>query len=244
MKATESDSSPAGRRAAPARRWLAVTGVLLLALSVWPLGQLASRHLFAETIQFFAVAIVVPALVVLGARPAPRAGRLPFAGAIAVGALFAAGCLLWRLPPVLDALARRPLLRVPELASMLLAGVALWLQLVGSGPSAARLSRTQRAAVAAVPMWSVWAIGYVLGFANHPVIHAYDLSGSLGVVSDQELSAALTWAISGACFIPVIAVTMLGWLRDSGAPGPGPAEEQAVRGAMTVRGWTRAPRSR
>lgn len=227
------------------RRLLTVAGIAFLVLSVLPLETIVPRYLFAESIQFCAVAMVIPALVVLGAPWTPRRGRLALRGALAAGAVFVGVCLLWRLPPVLDALARHPVLQVPELVTLLLAGTGLWLQLVNSPSSATRITRPQRAAVAALAMWSIWVIAYVLGFANHPVIHAYDQSGSLGAVTDQEITAALTWAVSGACFIPVICVTLLGWLRDSGAPGAGSVEEQAIaHGAPAVRGWGRAPRSR
>jgi Cytochrome c oxidase caa3 assembly factor (Caa3_CtaG) len=228
-------------------RWVAAAGGVLLVLCVMPLELIVRQYLFAESIQFCAFAMAIPALLVLGAPwVPPHRGRLSFGGALAVGAVFAAVCLAWRLPPVLDALARNPVLQVPELATLLLAGTGLWLQLAGS-PSRAGLGRTQRAAVAALAMWSVWVIAYVLGFANHAVIHAYDLSGS-GAVTDQELSAFLLWAVSGACFIPVIGVTMLGWLRDSSGPGAGSAEEAdaepGMRGVPAVRGWGRPPRSR
>jgi cytochrome c oxidase assembly factor CtaG len=189
--------------------------------------------------------MVIPALAVLGAPWTPRQGRLAFGGAMAAGVVYVGVCLLWRLPPVLDALARHPILRLPELMTLLLAGTVLWLQLVNSPASAPRLTRPQRAAVAALAMWSTWVIAYVLGFANHAVIHAYDLSGSLGAVADQEIAAALTWAVAGACFIPVISVTLLGWVQDSSAAGAGPAEETpAGRDVPAVRGWGRAPRSR
>ncbi len=220
-----------------------MAGGVLLVLAVVPLEMIVRRYLFAESIQFCAFAMAIPALLALGAPWAPRLGRLSFGWAMAVGVVFTGVCLLWRLPPVLDALARHPVLQLPEAVTLLLAGTSLWLQLVGS--AAVRLTRTQRAAVAALVMWSIWAIAYVLGFANHAVIHAYDPAGSLGAVTDQELSAALTWAVSGACFIPVISVTLLGWLRDSAAAGPGPAEETpAGRGVPAVRGWGRPPRAR
>lgn len=227
------------------RGWLAVAGGVLLVLCVLPLEMIVREYLFAESIQFCAFAIVIPSFLVTGAPWAPRRARLPFGGAMAVGVVFAGLCLLWRLPPVLDALARHPVLQVAELGTLLAAGIWLWLQLAGSPSSAARLPRPQRAAVAALAMWSIWAIAYVLGFANHAVIHGYDESGSFRTVTDQELSAALMWALSGASFIPVIAVTMLGWLRDSTAPGDGsPDDLPAGRGVPAVRGWGRLPRSR
>jgi cytochrome c oxidase assembly factor CtaG len=233
------------RHARWAGRWLAVAGGVLLVLGVMPLELLVREYLFAESVQFSAFAIVIPSLLVLGAPWVPRRARLPFGGAMAVVVAFAGGCLLWRLPPVLDALAGHPALRVAELGTLLLAGTLLWLQLAGSPSSPATLTRTQRAGLAALAMWSVWVIAYVLGFANHAVIHGYDSAGTLGVVADQEISAALLWALSGACFIPVIAVTLLGWLRDGVTPGAGPAEETPTgRAVPAVRGWGRPPRSR
>lgn len=245
MEIVEAGTSRTPRYTRPLRSLLLAVGVAALVLSVLPLETILRRYLFAESIQFCAFAMVVPALVVLGAPWMPRRGRLTFGGAMAAGVVYVGVCLLWRLPPVLDALARHPVLQLPELMTLLPAGTVLWLQLVNSPASAARLTRPQRAAVAALAMWSTWAIAYVLGFANHAVIHAYDLSGSLGAVADQEITAALLWAVSGACFISVIAVTMLGWLRDSSAPGAGSAEETpAGRSAPMVRGWGRAPYSR
>ena len=237
-------TSRAARRVRRPGHWLAAAGGVLLVLSVLPLETIVGRYLFAQSIQFCAFAMVIPALAVLGAPWTPRQGRLAFGGAMAAGVVYVGACLLWRLPPVLDALARHPVLQLPELMTLLLAGTVLWLQLVNSPTSAPRLTRPQRAAVAALAMWSTWVMAYLLGFANHAVIHAYDLSGSPGAVADQEIAAALTWAVAGACFIPVISVTLLGWLRDSVA-GAGPAEETpAGRSVPAVRGWGRAPRSR
>ena len=225
--------------------WPAVAGLVLVFLAAVLPELTAGRYLYVETIQFTAYAIVIPALVVLGAPWTPRFARLPLRGAVAVAAVYIGVCLAWRLPPALDALARHPVLQVPEFVTLLMAGLTLWLQLVGSPSSPARLTRPQRAAVALIPMWSVWVIAYVLGFADHAVVSGYDVSGTLGAVTDQEITAILTWAISGACFVPVIAVTMLTWLRDSGTPGlAADGERPPALGLPVVRGWGRAPRAR
>src|SRR5437868_1158008 len=63
---------------------------------------------------------------------------------------FVGVCLAWRLPPVMDALARQPALIVAEAVTLLAAGAALWLEIVDSPPVAPRLPRPQRAAVAAL----------------------------------------------------------------------------------------------
>src|SRR5215831_18210543 len=130
--------------------------------------------------------------------------------------VFMAVCLVWRLPAVIDALARRPALVPLEAVTLLVAGAALWLELVDSPPVAPRLPRPQRAAVAALAMWSIWIVAYVLGFATHAVFHAYRATGGgLGAVADQEIAVGLLWAVAGCCFVPVVIANMLGWLKDS-----------------------------
>jgi len=160
--------------------------------------------------------------------------------------VFMAVCLVWRLPAVIDALARRPALVALEAVTLLVAGAALWLELVDSPPVAPRLPRPQRAAVAALAMWSIWIIAYVLGFATHAVFHAYRATGGgLGAVADQEIAVGLLWAVAGCCFVPVVIANMLGWLKDSED-----ADEEFQRvfrdenERAMVRGWGTRPRRR
>jgi cytochrome c oxidase assembly factor CtaG len=222
------------------RPWLAAAGVaLIVACLVPPLSGLARRYLFVESIQFCAFALAAPALIALGApwrllpgraaRLAPRlAPRL--AGArqhwtsfiVTLSYLIAwvVLCLFWRLPSVLDGLARHPVLVLPEALTLGAAGLGLWLELVPAPaaiqPSAPRRSRPERAFVAALAMWSVWAIAYVLGFAHDSVVHAYDQAGShLGTVTDQEITTFLLWAAAGVAFAPVVFTALLTWLRQS-----------------------------
>jgi len=248
---------PAGHQAAVPpqprwRRWLpAVAIALVFACLLPPLSLLARRYLLAESIQFCVFAMAAPALIVLGApwrlvrspgggthladRLAAgrrrRASSLPALGYLVAWVVI---CLGWRLLPVLDALARHPALVAAELLSLLAAGTLLWLELADSPPFAPRLAYPQRAGVAALAMWSIWAIAYVLGFAAHSVVPAYDGAGNhLSPVADQEITAFLLWAVAGACFIPVIFVTLLTWLKEgaeaAGEPA-GPTEPAGVRG--------------
>ncbi len=175
----------------------------------------------------------------LADRLAARRRRRPsFARAAGFLAWWAACCLCWRLPSVLDALARYPALCLAELAMLVLAGVGLWLELVNSRPLAPRLTRPRRAAIAALAMWSIWVIAYVLGFARGSVVHGYDGAGSsLPTVVDQEITAFVLWLAAACCFVPVIFVSLLTWLRDGADPGEKPA-------TSGVRGWGRPPRER
>jgi cytochrome c oxidase assembly factor CtaG len=253
VSATTADSHPQAAAAAPGRRrWLAVTGlVLVLACLLPPLLLLAHRYVFVETIQFTVFAMAGPALIVLGAPwrflhlsgPASRlaahrrAKRSIMRAAFVLAAFFAV-CLFWRLIPVVDALARHPLLILPEAAALLLAGTALWLELVPSPPLEPRLPRPQRALIAALAMWSTWAVAYVIGFSAHQLFTAYDpAGGGLGAVADQELAVALTWAVAGFCFIPVVIVTMLGWVTSN---DPDEEFQRIFRDGQdraAVRGW-------
>ena len=250
------------------RRLLGVTGlVLVLACLLPPLDTLARRYVFAESLQFCVFAMASPALIVLGApwrflrlsRPtgpgepgpadrlaAARRGSRSFGRAAVFLVAFVAVCLAWRLPPVMDALARQPALVVPEALTLLAVGAGLWLELVDSPPLAPRLPRLGRAAVAALAMWSTWAVAYVLGFAGHAMFHAYDAAaGSLSAVADQEIAVGLVWAVAGACFVPVVITSMLGWLT-----GGEDADEEFQRvfrdenQRATVRGWAPRPRRR
>ena len=234
------------------RAWLpAVAAALVVICLVPPLGPAARRYLFVESVQFCVFALAAPALVVLGApwRQLRLAGagarrrRTSFVAALAALIAWVAICLCWRLPPVLDGLARHPALVAPEAVTLWAAGAGLWLELVPSPPLAPRVTPPQRACLAALAMWSIWGIAYVLGFASGAVVHAYDHAGShLSTVSDQEITAFVLWAAAGAAFIPVIFAAVMGWLKD----GAGPAEEPASGPLSTgVRGWgTRPARGR
>ena len=112
---------------------------------------------------------------------ARRLDRPSFARAVGFCVWWVGDCVCWRLPPVLDALARHPALILAAWATLSSAGIGLWLELVNSPPLTPRLSRPRRAAIAALAMWSTWAIAFVLGFARGPVVHAYDGVGQFAV---------------------------------------------------------------
>jgi hypothetical protein len=237
----DADLTDTDRR--PSRPWLAaVAVVLIIACLVPPLSALARRYLFVESIQFCVFALAAPAVAVLGApgRLPPRRPRrssfLPVLGYLIAWVVI---CLFWRLPPVLDQLARHSVLVAPEAVTLCAAGLGLWRELVRAQPLAARPAArpgpVQRACAAALAMWSIWAIAYVLGFASGSVVHGYDGGGShLLTVDDQEITAFLLWAAAAAAFFPVVFTAALSWLRE----GPEAAGEPARPVPGTgVRGW-------
>ena len=244
--------------AARSRSCLAGAGGALVVAGLAVEG-LARRYVVAESAQFVVFAMAAPALIVLGApwrllrlsRPLDRlaAARrrqnsFPRAGGYLLAYICAA--VAWRLPPVVDALARHPVLVLPELLTLLAAGIGLWLELVRSPPLAPRLPKPHRAAIAALAMWSAWVVAYALGLSNHGVFHGYDPAGSaLSAAADQQITVALVWAVSVCCFVPVIFVALLSWLSGHGDP-----DEELQRLARderqhpVVRGWGRPARGR
>jgi cytochrome c oxidase assembly factor CtaG len=152
---------------------------------------------------------------------------------------FMALTLAWRLPPLMDALARQPILVLAQLVTLVPAGLGVWLELLASPPLQPRLPRPQRAAIAALAMWFTWGVAYVIGFHNGTVFAAYgSVPGrALSLVADQELSVILLWAVAGLCFIPVVFAAMLGWLRDG---DPDEELQRMVRDSgqrAVVKGW-------
>lgn len=243
---------------------LTLLGVILAAAVLLPPGATAARqYVFAQAVQFAVLAVLVPALAVLGApwrlgppparRPAgvrladrvanARSHRLSGARAWVILGLFIAVALAWRLPAAVNALVRYPLLTVAEAVTLIAAGCALWLELVESPPLLPRISRPQRAAFAALPMWALWASAYIMGFSGTTwfTALAHAPGHGLGTVADQEIAAGLLWAIPGLCFVPVIYVALITWLRDSADPDD---ELRAVPATphQTEHGLPRPPR--
>lgn len=223
--------------AAASRLWLAAAGLAAVTVCLAPpVTTLAQRYVIAESVQFTVFAMVAPALVVLGApwrllrlsRPggadapldrlaASRREQRSFLRAGIFLTVFMAVSLVWRLPPVMDALATQPALVPAEMVTLLAAGAGLWLELAASPPLAPRLPRPHRAAVAALAMWFTWAVAYVVGFHNGAVFTAYgSVPGrAISLIADQELAVAVIWAVAGFCFVPVVTVAMMGWLSGS-----------------------------
>ena len=175
-----------GRRA----RAAAYQAGLLLALLavVSPLGYWSYRFIWARNLQDVILAIVAPALIVLGApwRPLGRGLRLdgrlprpdqPAAGddgddaarrdrppgwrprPVVVTVAFCAIWWAWHLPALFDAALSRPAVYALEVASYLTVGVLLWLQLVDSPPLRPQLSPLRRVGL----LLGVAASGTVLG---------------------------------------------------------------------------------
>lgn len=221
-------------------RTLALLGaaVALLLVCLPPILTDAHRYEFVETVQFDLAGFALPALIVLGwplrlvrgetgdrlrlwalrlnegRRRHPSSWRSLGFAAIDVALL-----VLWRTPPLMDALERHRWLLVPEVLSLVVAGVPLWVELVRCSPLEPRVPHPWRGVVAALTMWSVWVMAYSIGFSDVSWYVAYHhVAGGLGTSADQELSTGALFFGAAAAFVPVVFVDLLAWLRNGDDP--------------------------
>ena len=247
------------------RPWLAPVGAAAgLAVLVPPVGVAARQYVYVQAIQFAVLATAVPALVVLGAPwrrvgapVASLAARLANARSHRRGAApawaamigFIAVAVIWRLPIAVNALVRYPALTAVEALSLLAAGCLLWVELVESPPFLPTIARPMRAAFSALPMWTIWAMAYIMAFSHTVWFTAFapNAGHRPGVIVDQQIATFLLWAITGLCFVPVVFVSLLTWLRDTSDPDhelrrvPSPSGAAAPRAPRPPRGWRLPP---
>jgi hypothetical protein len=210
-----------------ARPWLAVMAILVALLAVLPpAATYARQYAFVQALQFSVFAVLTPGLVTLGTPPRHAAWRRrhgePARRAVRPARVaawrlvpFMALVIIWRLPAVLGALARYPVLAAAELTTLVGAGLGLWLAIAGLTP-AGPLPRPLRAAMAAVAMWTGWIVAYVTGMSSLALIpRRASAAEILGSAMDRQLAAAVLWAAPAICLAPVVYNMLIAWLGDS-----------------------------
>jgi cytochrome c oxidase assembly factor CtaG len=140
--------------------------------------------------------------------------------AVVVAAVYLAAVVLWRVPGTVDALPRHPWLVLVEAAILVPSGIALWLELVESPPLTPRLARPHRVGMAAVVMWVIWILAYLVGLAHGAWYHGFDhtVATGISVSADQQLTTAVMWAMSGVAFVPVVFWNLVYWLQSEEDP--------------------------
>jgi cytochrome c oxidase assembly factor CtaG len=235
-----------GGAARPTRRWLGLAGgvLVVVACATGALGVARGSEL-AVTGWFSVLALVAPALVVLGAPWSLGAGRgamhrwadrlassrrerRGLAWSVSFLTLDIAAVIFWRLPLAVDALVRHPALVLAEAVTLVAAGMGLWLELVESPPLVPRSSRPRRALLAALAMWSVWIVAYLEGMSSRGWYGAlHHVAGvGLSAAADRQASAVVLWATAAAVFMPVVFWNLSWWLRsesDEARPAAGEA---------------------
>jgi cytochrome c oxidase assembly factor CtaG len=235
---------------APARFWPGFAAVVLIAgMLLPPAAGDARQYVFVQALQFVIFAVAGPALLALAipwrTRPLrpPGAGRSrrPAVRAVIRLAAFIALAVIWRLPVMVNALARHPALTAAELITLLVAGTGIWAELAVPRYAPGQLPRPARAAMAAAAMWTIWVLAYLTGMSGASRFAAYPhgAPGGLGAAADQQIAVAILWAVPALCFLPVVYITVIAWLGG----GTSPTGSQRPAAPVSASGsWPKPPR--
>ncbi|MGO9558221.1 MAG: cytochrome c oxidase assembly protein [Acidimicrobiales bacterium] len=213
-----------------ARPSLSAAALLCLVIALAPpLSSWSHRYSTWEALQYGLVAVVVPALTVLGAPwrllgLGPAFTRLEQRRPLQPGVARATALLVpalvllavWRSPALVDRLASNSWLVLAEAVTLVPAGIAVWLELVPSAPLTPHLPPYLRIAVAAVTMWTIWILAYLLGLAgtNTYPAYAHVAHRAVSVAADQQLTAGVMWLVAACAFVPVVFANLMTWLRN------------------------------
>ena len=250
-------TAPTRRPSSPPRvlfhDFLACAGLVLWVLIVTPpVLSLTGEYEFVQSTQFVLFAIVIPALLVVGApwrwfhlasldvplvdndghqstvtNPRPldrwvkgRSARRGYRRAVSLLLIFVAQTILWRSAPVVDELIRHPWLSIVESITLVIGGAFFWLELVESPPFRPTTARPYRIGVAAIAMWTVWVIAYLMAMAQNTWYSGFrHVSGRLfSLAVDQQVTTALMWFLSACAFLPIIFANLNRWLQSEEDP--------------------------
>jgi cytochrome c oxidase assembly factor CtaG len=213
-----------------------------------PLEPAARRYVVFESAQFALIALVLPALIVLGAplcrlpgcrlagcrlavpgrarlagsvtgRARSRLGRRGVSRAVPSLVCYLTALVFFRTPLVVGWVRDSPLLLAAELGTFAVAGSVFWSELVASPPFVPHVSGARRIAVAVPAMWSVWLLAYLVGFSRTAWFPAYrHAHGAISLIADQQLAAGVLWACASLVFVPVVFVNLMRFLSDEVDP--------------------------
>ena len=172
-----------------------------------------------QSLQFLLLACALPALTALSLPPRWRPARHGSTWMSAALLLELVTVIAWRVPASVDGLAHHRWLSAVEGACLLVAGTTLWSFLVAAASKSGKCSRSGwtpsypwRMAVAAVVMWSIWILAYLVGFSRSAWYPAYGARPGLSTVADQQIATGVLWAGAGLAFLPVIFWSLWQWL--------------------------------
>jgi putative membrane protein len=217
--------------------------LLVLVALVSPVGFLADRYIWIRALQFLLLALVAPGLIVLGApsqalaaavrprRGGPgHAGGSPVPGASRVAArppwLLARPILAvivvniiwlgWQVPALFDAARASSGLAWAEHGTCLLAGIAFWLQIIGSRPWSPPARPLRRLELVVGTVGAMTILGMVLVFGSHVIYPGYDNSAHhlMTVLDDQQLAGAVLWMGSLPPLLCGAVALLMRWLSD------------------------------
>ena len=133
----------------------------------------------------------------------------------AVTAAFSVTWLCWHLPALFDLALRNPAVRWGEYACYLVAGVALWLQLIGSRPFSPLSGPLRRTTYLVAVVAAGTVLGMILVFGSGVLYPAYGGTAHqvMTVLDDQQLAGAIVWMGMLPPMIIAAVVLLTRWLE-------------------------------
>lgn len=213
--------------------YLGLLAVLLALVS--PVAYWAQRFVWVRSVQDVLLAIVAPALIVLGApwlvlrrgvrypRQEPEMAAVEPEQAlgwlrtpIAVTVAFNLAWCGWHLPALYDAARAHGLVFAGEAITYLGCGVLFWRQLIGSRPHVPRLAPLRR--VTLLVGTAAFGAGFamVLVFGSGVLYPGY-LSrqhGAVSLVADQQVGGAVLWVLPLVPYFVAMVALLVRWLND------------------------------
>jgi cytochrome c oxidase assembly factor CtaG len=149
-----------------------------------------------------------------------RARRKGNNRAVAEMLIFVAFTIFWRSAPVVDALVRHPWLEIIEAATLILAGVVLFLDLIESPPVGPATARPYRIGMSAIAMWTVWVVAYLQAMSHDSWYTAFQhvVGRGISLSADQQLTAGFMWLLSASAFLPIVFWNLIHWLQSEEDP--------------------------
>src|SRR5215467_2639860 len=213
--------------------YLGLLAVLLALVS--PVAYWAQRFVWVRSVQDVLLAIVAPALIVLGApwlvlrRGAGYPRREPETPAIApeqalgwlrmpiaVTLAFNLAWCGWHVPALYDAARAHGLVFACEAIAYLGCGVLFWRQLIGSRPHVPRLAPLRRVTLLVGTAAIGAGFAMVLVFGSKVLYPSYLSSqhhaGS--VVADQQAGGAVLWVLPLVPYFVAMVALLVRWLND------------------------------
>jgi putative membrane protein len=185
--------------------------LVLLAL-VSPLGYWSDVYIWVRAVQTLVIAVIGPGLLVLGApwlafrqlwRPggdepaADRVSAVPFwvSRPVVPVVVFNVIFVGWQLPYLFDLAKANSAVALADHASLVAAGLLLWLQLISSRPITAPTSPLRRVVFLVWTVGVSTVLGMVLVFGNNVLYSGYANSYHhvMTVLDDQQLAGAVLW---------------------------------------------------
>jgi cytochrome c oxidase assembly factor CtaG len=149
-----------------------------------------------------------------------RSTRKGYRRAVALLLIFMGQTILWRSAPVVDQLIRHPWVSIVESITLVVGGAFLWLELMESAPFRPTTARPYRIGVAAIAMWTVWVIAYLMAMAQNTWYTGFRHVGRrlFSLAVDQQVTTALMWFLTACAFLPIIFANLNRWLQSEEDP--------------------------